>query len=105
MIVTIVFWPASTKPELSDAFESKLEQLVNRLDTGGRGQLLRLASTGGIEELLLIPLYPHYAESTVRTTVAEARRVIASHRLKLRLVVHPCFYEDPDYIEALLASA
>jgi len=32
-------------------------------------KLLELAAKDGIEEILLIPLYPHYAYSTVTTTI------------------------------------
>jgi len=68
-------------------------------------QLLQLAAQDGIEEVLLIPLYPHYADSTVKTSVEEAKRVIAKHGLKVRLNVIKPFYEAPDYIDALRASA
>jgi ferrochelatase len=67
-------------------------------------KLLQLAKLEGIEEILLIPLYPHYADSTVKTTVEEARRVIEHHKLKVELTVFQPFYEQPDYIDALLAS-
>ncbi len=67
-------------------------------------QLLHLAQQDGIEEILLIPLYPHYADSTVKTTVEEAKRVIARHALKVKLTVIKPFYEEPDYIDALLTS-
>jgi len=68
-------------------------------------QLLQLAAQDGIGEILLMPLYPHYADSTVKTSVEEAKRVIAEHGLKVRLNVIRPFYEEPDYIDALLASA
>jgi ferrochelatase len=67
-------------------------------------QLLQLAQPVGIEEILLIPLYPHYADSTVKTTVEEAKSVIARHGLKVKLTVLKPFYEEPAYIDALLAS-
>ena len=44
-------WPSDKRPPLGDAIEAKLEKLVNRLDTGGRGQLLRLASIWGSTKL------------------------------------------------------
>src|SRR5690606_10631347 len=52
-----------------------------------------------------LPLYPHYAESTVLTSVKEAERVIARHGLHVRLRVPAPFYQEPDYIAALVASA
>ena len=66
--------------------------------------LLELAAKPGVEEILLIPLYPHYAESTVRTSVAEAQRVIARHGLKVSLQTRPPFFDDAGYIAALAAS-
>ena len=44
-------WPGDKKPEMTAALEQDLETLVNRLDTGGRGQLLRLASAWGSSKL------------------------------------------------------
>ena len=67
-------------------------------------QLLQLAKQDGVDEILLIPLYPHYADSTIKTTEEEAKRVIANHSLNVKLTVLQPFYEEPDYIEALVAS-
>ena len=71
---------------------------------GIEAQLLRLAEQDGIEEILFIPLYPHYADSTVKTSVEEAKDVVARHKLKVRLKVLAPFYQDPAYIDALVAS-
>jgi len=51
-----------------------------------------------------VPLYPHYADSTVKTTVEEAKSVIANHRPDVKLIVLQAFYQEQDYIDALLAS-
>ncbi|MDX2418985.1 MAG: ferrochelatase [Xanthomonadales bacterium] len=67
-------------------------------------QLLKLAKQDGIEEILLVPLYPHYADSTIKTTIEEAKSVIARHKLAVKLVVLQPFYEEPAYIDALVAS-
>jgi ferrochelatase len=67
-------------------------------------QLLALAKKDGIEEILLIPLYPHYADSTVKTTTEEAKDVIARHKLDVKLNVLQPFYEQQSYIDALVAS-
>lgn len=68
-------------------------------------QLLKLAERREIRELLLLPMYPHYADSTVTTTVQEVRRVIDSHQLPFELNIIPPFYAEPDYIDALADSA
>jgi ferrochelatase len=67
-------------------------------------ELLRLAALPDISEIVFLPLYPHYAESTVLTSVKEAERVIRQHRLELKLHVPAPFYADPRYISALAAS-
>jgi protoporphyrin/coproporphyrin ferrochelatase len=68
-------------------------------------ELLKLAAQPGITEILLLPLYPHYAESTVLTSIREAERVIATHKLNIKLIVPKVFYDNPDYIRALVTSA
>ena len=71
---------------------------------GIESEILKLANIDGIDEILLIPLYPHFADSTVKTSVEEAKRVIAHHRLDIKLTVFQPFYERDDYISALVAS-
>ena len=68
-------------------------------------ELLRLSRLDGIEEILLLPLYPHNAMSSVKTCILETERVIKDHKLPLKLTVHPVFYQDTGYIEALIQSA
>jgi ferrochelatase len=68
-------------------------------------QLLQLAEQDDVEEILLVPLYPHFADSTIKTTVEEAKSIIAKHGLGVKLLVMQPFYQEPDYIDALVASA
>jgi ferrochelatase len=68
-------------------------------------ELLKLSENPDIEEVLYIPLYPHYAESTITTSIKAAEAAIEKHQLKLSLKVIAPFYQDDDYIEALYASA
>ncbi len=68
-------------------------------------QLLDLARKPEITEILFIPLYPHYAESTVATSIVEAKRVIKKHKLLVSLTVFRPFYNGSAYITALVNSA
>src|SRR5687768_1273606 len=68
-------------------------------------ELQKIAAIPGVSEVLLLPLYPHYAESTVLTSIKEAERVIAEKKLSLKLIVPAPFYAKPDYISALVHSA
>ncbi|MFC3608217.1 ferrochelatase [Stutzerimonas tarimensis] len=68
------------------------------------GALVRLASQG-IGEVVFAPLYPHFADSTTTTAVEEARRVIHEHGLSLRVRLLQPFFDQPEYLDALVASA
>lgn len=66
--------------------------------------LTRLAGQG-VSQVTLAPLYPQFADSTVTTVIEEARRVVREQRLAVKFAVLPPFYDQPEYIEALTASA
>lgn len=68
-------------------------------------QIVELAKNTDLAEILFIPLYPHYAQSTVTTSIEQAYAVIKKHQLNIKLTVIPPFYDQPDYIDALVNSA
>jgi len=59
----------------------------------------------GVDEVLLIPLFPHYAMSSYETAVERVKEVAAKLAPQIRLTVQPPYFEQPDYIAALVASA
>jgi ferrochelatase len=67
-------------------------------------QLLKLAGQG-IKQVTLAPLYPQFADSTVTTVIEEARRVLRERKLGIQLSVLEPFYDQPEYLDALVASA
>lgn len=94
--------------QLKLALQAKLDIPVHMAMRYGQPSIesqLLLLSQQNIEEVLYIPLYPHYADSTVKTSIEEAERVIDKHDLTVKLKVLEPFYDDPDYIDALVASA
>jgi protoporphyrin/coproporphyrin ferrochelatase len=58
-----------------------------------------------IGELLLIPLFPHYAMSSYETAVERVKDAVRSIAPWMWLHVQPPYYNSPDYIDALVASA
>ena len=66
---------------------------------------IRALLARGATEIFVIPLYPHYAMSSYETAVARAKEVISEVAPEVRLVVQPPFYNDPDYIDALVEVA
>lgn len=59
----------------------------------------------GVTEVLLIPLFPHYAMSSFETAVVRVQEVAAQQAASMKIVVQPPYYNDPDYINALTGSA
>tara|TARA_R110002050_G_scaffold260734_3_gene400591 strand:+ start:34093 stop:35106 length:1014 start_codon:yes stop_codon:yes gene_type:complete len=58
----------------------------------------------GVEELLLIPLYPQFAMATTETIVVLADEIQKEHFPKLKIESLPAFYNHPEYIEVLSNS-
>lgn len=58
-----------------------------------------------IEEILLIPLYPHYAKSSYETAVVKVQEVLRKLSANIVLKILPPFYKEKDYIHALVASS
>ncbi|WP_419834208.1 ferrochelatase [Endozoicomonas atrinae] len=67
--------------------------------------LKRLSQQPGIEEILLFPLYPHYAMSSVKTVIERAKSLMQEMGITIPLRIHPVFYDHDGYIEALIESA
>jgi len=58
----------------------------------------------GLEEVILFPLYPHFAMSSYETAVAYAQKIHAENKYPFKLTVVPPYYENPIYINALAQS-
>ena len=58
----------------------------------------------GCDRILVVPLYPQYSAATSATVCDEAFRVLRELRAQPTLRVSPPYYDDPVYIDALVAS-
>ncbi len=52
----------------------------------------------GVQEVIVAPLYPHYADSTTTTSVEAVAKHIPGD---MKAATLPCFYNNPGYINAL----
>jgi protoporphyrin/coproporphyrin ferrochelatase len=57
-----------------------------------------------LKEVLLIPLYPHYAMSSYETAVVYAQEIHAKKKYPFRISALKPFYQEPLYIQALAES-
>lgn len=58
----------------------------------------------GLEEVVLLPLYPHYAMSSYETAVEYAKEHHTKGNYPFKLNIIQPFYDDADYIDALAQS-
>ena len=59
----------------------------------------------GVSDVLLIPMFPHFAMSSFESAVVRVQEVVAKLAPQMKLTVQPPYYDRPDYIAALVASA
>jgi ferrochelatase len=55
----------------------------------------------GVDEVLVVPLYPHYAMSSYETVVVKTKEEQQAHFPNMELTIMPPFYKHPDYIRVL----
>lgn len=58
----------------------------------------------GLEEVIAVPLYPHYAMSSYETAVEQAKKVHAEKKYPFRLSFVAPYYNEPEYLNALAES-
>jgi ferrochelatase len=59
----------------------------------------------GVEHVFLVPLYPHYAMSSYETAVVKVKEVMADIAPHMELSIQPPFWDDEDYVDALISVA
>ncbi len=55
----------------------------------------------GVEEILLIPLYPHYAMSSYETVVEKTKTINSKFFPTIKMDILPVFYNNDGYIKAM----
>ena len=57
-----------------------------------------------LEEVVLFPLYPHYAMASYETAVEYAKEIHRRNKYPFKLTTIPPYFDDPRYINALAES-
>ncbi|HSC53735.1 MAG TPA: ferrochelatase [Phnomibacter sp.] len=63
-----------------------------------------LAKVPNLEEVILVPLYPHYAMSSYETAVEYAKEAHKKNKYSFKLTTVAPFYKHEAYLDALAAS-
>lgn len=80
-------------------------ELAMRYQKPSISDALKRLAGNGVDDLLLIPLFPHFAMSSFETAVERVKEVARILAPRMRINVQPPYFEDHDYIAALVGSA
>jgi ferrochelatase len=80
-------------------------ELAMRYQNPSIPDAVRKLAAQGITEVLLIPLFPHYAMSSYETAVVRVQEVAAKIAPQMKVVVQPPYGDATDYVQALVGSA
>lgn len=93
---------------ISERFADKVKKhtelpvvLGMRYGSGSIKEGLQQLADQNVDEVLLVPLYPHYAMSSYETVVVKAMEDQQKYFPKMRMTTMPAFYRSPDYIKVL----
>ncbi len=80
-------------------------ELAMRYQNPSIDKAVKSLAAKGVTKTFLIPLFPHYAMSSYESAVERVRAVVRRVAPRMTLEVMPPYYDHPDYIAALVASA
>src|SRR5687767_8094928 len=80
-------------------------ELAMRYQNPSIESAIQKLSDSGVTNLLVIPLFPHYAMSSYESAAERAREVARKRAPQMRLEIVPPYYDQPAYVAALVASA
>jgi len=80
-------------------------ELAMRYQNPSIGSALKKLAEKGVTDLLVIPLFPHYAMSSYESAVERVKEVAVKIAPQISIDVQPPYFDAPDYVSALVASA
>jgi ferrochelatase len=80
-------------------------ELAMRYQNPSIDSAVKSLAAQGVAETFLIPLFPHYAMSSFESAVVRVQESVSQLAPGMTLHVQQPYYDDPDYIAALVASA
>ena len=93
---------------ISERFQEKLQRLTDmpvalgmRYGSMSIKKALAELAEKEVTEVLLVPLYPHYAMSSYETVVVKALEDQRKYHPTMKLTTMPAFYSNEDYITVL----
>lgn len=96
---------------ISERFVEKVKKYTElpvalgmRYGTMSLKKSLQALDDQGVEDVFLVPLYPHYAMSSYETVVVKAMEVREAYFPQMKFTTLPAFFSNGDYIKVLSGS-
>lgn len=96
---------------ISKRFQEKVQALLDipvalgmRYGSGNIKEGLQELKAKNVDDVLLVPLYPHYAMSSYETVVVKAMQEQREHFPQMRMTTMPAFFSNENYIKLLSKS-
>ena len=80
-------------------------ELAMRYQNPSIKSALKNLAAKGVNDVFLIPMFPHYAMSSYESAVVRVQELAAKLAPEMKITVQPPYYNQPDYLAALVASA
>ena len=100
----LVTYSKHVQAELQKRLSVPVELAMRYQNPSIESAVKKLAATGA-KDVLLIPLFPHYAMSSYETAVVRVQELAAKLAPGLKITVQPPYFDSPDFIAALVGSA
>ncbi len=97
-----------TSQHVREKLQARVEvpiELAMRYQNPSITDTIERLAVNGIDELLVIPLFPHYAMSSYESAVERVKEVATQAVPYMKVQVQAPYFEDDDYIAALVGSA
>ena len=94
--------------QVTDALREKVRlpvQLAMRYQNPSIEKGIEALLKDGVDDILMIPLFPHYAMSSYESAVERVKDVLNQKASGVSLTIQSPYYNRPDYINALVESA
>ena len=96
---------------ISEKFHKKLSQKIDipialgmRYGSMTIKNALEELNNKGVNDVLLVPLYPHFAMSSTETAEVKAKEEQEKHFPRMKLTILPAFYKNKEYVRVLSKS-
>jgi ferrochelatase len=107
-------WTAAGSPLVATSRNVQLQlqtrlgvpvELAMRYQQPSIPDAIKSLAARGVDQLLLIPLFPHYAMSSYETAVVRVQEVARRLAPQMKITVQPPYGDAPDFIAAMVARA